>query len=184
MQCGECCKNAFEIHLRKQDVRKWKRLEEEGILQHVKIKISCLAKHKKDAVVPKELLILSRLNNKYEGDQLKEQVNHVIHFVREYHHYRGKDSLPLHVETIIPGVAFDPVFVPKSYDALLKGLDMGLFYTLKFDPYGRCPFLELNSCLIHSIKPIACAEFPFNEDDSLRHVDFLLSKCPGFKKLE
>lgn len=59
----------------------------------------------------------------------------------------------------------DPVLIPKSFNAMLKGIDLGWEYIIKADIYGKCPFLFLNQCIIHIFKPLGCYLFPYKKEN-------------------
>jgi Fe-S-cluster containining protein len=59
----------------------------------------------------------------------------------------------------------EPILIPKSFNALLKGLDIGLEYIIKSDISGKCPFLHINRCSIHIFKPMGCNLFPYKIHD-------------------
>ncbi len=169
LMCGECCRAGYEVHICKEEVKKWKMLKKHELLENAMIKPECI--EVKNEETPKNC----------EFTALKEEL---IDFILKNHLYYGKSSLRKHITTIIPNVDEDPIFAPKDFNTILKGLSSGLKYILRTDAYGTCPYLNLNLCSINTYKPIACKRFPYTQFNYLRNEKLFLNICEGIKRLK
>ncbi len=188
-KCGTCCRQPWEIIILKEDVLKWEHAGKREFLKHIQINpisISPAGLGDRRFGVPVIELPQMEPTEKFSETRLKL----VMQFVLENHNFLGEGTLhlPVHgffafffpTNTYFEGMGERPIFSPKSFKALLDGLDLGLQYILIFDPEGHCQFLDDNLCSIHDLKPTACRIFPLDADGSLRVEEKLLTLCPGF----
>ena len=128
-------------------------------------------------------------NKEFNKVEFEKRLEAIRNFVLENHDYHGEGeaSLPVYsyfsfffpVDTYFDGVGAFPIFRPRSFTVMLKGLNLEVKYVLSFDSHGHCIFLNENLCSIHEIKPVACQKFPFNQDGSLRIDERVLEICQG-----
>jgi Fe-S-cluster containining protein len=182
IKCGECCRSGYKVFIKKEDIEIWKKLEKFEILEHIKIDPKCISlkQFNEDMDNDGDAIIKNKI--KYDFKNSKESLRNLINFIEKNHLYQGCDFYPLDYITIMPNMRRNPIFIPKTYDSIFKGMNLGLNYIIQLNSKGFCPFLKLNSCTIHKIKPIACKRFPYKKDGTLRDDDYFFSICRGIKK--
>jgi hypothetical protein len=155
-------------------------LGKEKLLKNIMINPECISAEK---YPPFEVNNLNIRNNEQKNSQELNK-NELIDFITKNHSYYGQSPLRNHVYTILPNVKQDPILIPHDFKAMLEGINLGLNYIVENDEYGNCAFLDLNKCLIHDIKPIACKRFPFTRDKCLRKEELFIINCKGIKTIE
>ncbi len=132
----------------------------------------------RDIISPKENKILNP--NHFYNRRLKK----ILYFIKKSHSYRGIASYYKKAFSFLPGFEMNPIFNPKYYNYILKGMKLGLDYIISINSKGICPFLSLNSCSIQNYKPIACKLFPFDCNGNLREDQHFLTVCKGLKTIK
>ncbi|TFG16953.1 MAG: YkgJ family cysteine cluster protein [Promethearchaeota archaeon] len=155
-------------------------LEKEELLDNCMIQPECISINNHTELNSDWGSTIKRI--KKESPYIKIKIKELIDFIQENHLYYGISCLRSYIKTIIPEVGYDPIFSPKNFKVILTGLDLGLKYIIRTDANGACPFLKLNKCLIHKIKPLDCKNFPYNKDGSLRRDSPFISICSGLQK--
>lgn len=180
--CGECCRAGYEAYVNREDVKKWKILDKNELLENIIINPQCISVNNETELNSEDGNILKRIRKQFKNFDRK--IKELIEFIQKNHLYYGKNCLRLYIKTILPDFDYDPVLVPKSFNSILKGLDFGLEYIIKTDVSGKCTFLNLNLCSINDFKPIGCKKFPYTKDKCLRKDELFLSVCRGLKKVK
>ena len=180
-QCGNCCRAGFEIVIQKEDVEKWIKGGNFDFYRFVQIDSKCISKTGLAGYHVEEVNTLEILKKNYNGRYYKKKLDQLKKFILKKHTFLG-NGLPLPVYTFIPDLGRTPILVPKTLKILLKGLEWGLVYVIKFEGSGYCPFLKNNLCSIHEIKPNVCRRFPFNENGELKIDEYFLNICQGLTK--
>lgn len=144
------------------------------------INLECISINNHTELNSKEGTALKEFKKEYVN--YKTKLKELIDFIQETHLYFGTNCLRNYIKTIIPDIGYDPVLAPKNFTSLLKGLNYGLKYIIRYGADGACPYLKLNRCTIQDIKPEDCRRFPYNEDGSLRMDEPFISICDGLKK--
>ena len=182
MKCGECCRAGYEVYIQSADVKQWMRLEKKDFLKHVLINPECISVENNDNTKANS----SNINNKkgIESQELNDEKNELIDFITRNHSYYGQSPLRYHINTILPDVKQDPILIPHDFKTMLEGINLGLNYIIENDEYGNCAFLELNECIIHDLKPIACKRFPFTKDKCLRKEELFTINCKAIKTID
>jgi Fe-S-cluster containining protein len=181
LRCGECCRAGYDVYIKREDVENWKKLEKKELLENIIINSACISINNKTECNSEEGISIKRIKKKYNN--FSKKLEELRRFIQNNHEYRGKNCLRQYIKTILLDLAYDPLLAPKSFNTILKGLEFGLEYILKTDASGKCPFLNLNLCLIHDFKPIACKNFPYARYKQLRNDKSFLTKCRGFKNI-
>ncbi|MFX0186443.1 MAG: YkgJ family cysteine cluster protein [Candidatus Hodarchaeota archaeon] len=181
-KCGECCRAGYDIYIVKEDVKKWMKANKINYLQYIQINPNCISPiglskfHNNQG---KATEIIKNNNNEKKFDINKKRL---IQFIQKNHSYQGKGSNSFLLYTILPNMKQNPILIPKNFNVVLEGFEWGLTYKIKLDPNGYCPFLKLNLCSIHDIKPMVCKKFPYDENGDLREDDYFFSICNGIEK--
>lgn len=157
------------------------KLKKGELLDNIVIKPECISIDNNTELNSNEGFTIKKI--KKENPYFKKKLGKLVDFIQRSHLYYGKSCLRRYIKTIIPDVGYDPVFTPKTFSSILKGLDFGLKYIIKTDASSACPFLKLNECSIHKIKPLDCKRFPYNDDSSLRSDYPFISICNGLKRM-
>lgn len=181
MKCGECCRAGYDVYINKEDIEKWKILDKNELLDHIIINPQCISINNETELNSEDGNTIKRIRRNFKN--FDRRIKELVEFIQENHLYYGKTGLCLYIKTILLDLDYDPVLVPKSFNSILKGLDFGLEYIIKTDVSGKCPFLNLNLCSIHDIKPIGCKKFPYTNDKCLRKDELFLSVCSGLKNV-
>lgn len=183
LQCGECCKGNFEIFLEPEDINKWKDMGLIDLIEHIQLMPEYIAQKIEQDPESQEGKTLQKLRKRLGDKDFKLKLGVLKNFIEENHLYMGKDGTRNEIFTILPNMRISPILVPKSLEIILEGFAWGLRYVIMTDAYGICPFLKLNACSIHEIKPAACKRFPFDKHGNLKIDEHRLETCPGFKKI-
>lgn len=179
-QCGNCCRQGFEIYLTQEDILLWEGHPEFLICIQIdpkSISESGLAGYHiedKNAVI--------ELKKRFSEDEFEQKLDELIKFIQKNHDYHGEMLEPFPIYTVLPKMKRRPILVPKSFEAIREGLDKDIAYMLRHNSKGVCPFLKDNICSIHKIKPNECRKFPFDKHDNLRIDDYLMKFCKGISK--
>jgi len=180
--CGECCRAGYDVHINKIDAQKWKKMEKNELLEHFTIRLNCISINDGTELNSEDGKTIKMIRANYSNSDQK--IQELVEFIRENHLYCGKSCFRQYWKTVVPEFDYDPILVPKSYDVMIKGFDLGLEYIIKTDISGVCPFLNLNLCSIHDFKPMGCKKFPYEKDRCLRKDELFLSVCKGLKKIK
>lgn len=195
-KCGNCCQQYWDIILTREDVLKWIRHSKNEFLKHIQINpLSISPAGLSDYTYGESVIEIPGLverreeNKEFNKVEFEKRLEIMRNFVLDNHDYNGESeaSLPVYsyfsfffpVETYFGGIGPFPIFRPRSFTVMLKGLNLEVKYVLSFDSHGHCIFLNENLCSIHEIKPVACQKFPFNQDGSLRVDERVLDICQG-----
>ena len=182
VMCGECCRAGYKVFIKPKDVERWKHKEKFDFLKYFQIDPDSISE--KDSTIYQEkdgkaILEIRKNFKKNYQKKLKE----LIGFIEKNHIYRGADNFPHGYYTILPNMRKNPILTPKNYDIMLDGINKKkINYIITLDSVGKCPFLNLNQCLINHLKPEACKRFPFKKDGTLRDDDYFFTICRGIKK--
>ncbi|TFG07155.1 MAG: hypothetical protein EU539_05750 [Promethearchaeota archaeon] len=182
VQCGECCRAGFKVTIKKEDVKLWKELEKSEILEHLKLDPECISLKEFNYHMDKDGSAVMKSKMLTNSNNLNVKLNNLVDFIHKKHDYQGSGSYPLDYFTIIPNMRNNPILIPKSYEIILEGMKLGLNYIINLDSRGFCPFLKLNSCIIHEFKPFDCKRFPFGYNGNLRNDNYFLALCKGLKR--
>ena len=194
--CGNCCRHYWDIILTKEDVLKWNHNNKDEFLKHIQINpISISPAGLGDytngvSVIEMPGITASKdKHNEFNKVEFEKRLEKIRKFVLDNHDYLGEGTpnLPVHsyfsffypLDTYFEGVGNWPIFRPRSFVVILEGMDMGVKYVLSFDSLGQCFFLRESQCSIQEIKPVACQEFPFDQDGLLRTDERVLDICRG-----
>lgn len=180
-QCGNCCRAVFEVVIQKEDIEKWINGGHSDFYQFVQIDAKSISPTGLGGFHIEEVNTLEILKKKYKDKTYKKKLAKLKNFILKNHKFLG-NGLPLPIHTFITDLGRTPILVPKSLKKLLKGLEWGLVYIIKFEVGGYCPFLDKNLCSIHDIKPKVCRSFPYNEEGELKVDEFLINICQGLMK--
>ncbi|MFX0071518.1 MAG: YkgJ family cysteine cluster protein [Candidatus Hermodarchaeota archaeon] len=180
--CGECCRTGYKVFINNADIEIWQKKGIIEILNYIKIDPKSISFKKYNQHQEEDGNAILKIKEASNGKNLDKKFNEIISFIQKNHQYQGKEFYPLSCFTILPNMRHHPILIPKTYDIILKGMRLGLTYIIKLDARGFCPFLHLNSCTIHDIKPFACKRFPYRRDGRIREDDHFYSICLGLKK--
>jgi len=195
-KCGNCCRMYWDIILTREDVLKWDRHSKNEFLKNIQINPLSISPaglgdytYGESVIEIPGLVERSEENNEFNKAEFEKRLETIRNFVLENHDYHGEGetNLPVYsyfsfffpVDTYFEGVGPLPIFRPRSFKVILKGMDLEVKYVLSFDSHGHCIFLNENLCSIHEIKPVACQKFPFKQDGSLRLDERVLDICQG-----
>lgn len=181
IQCGNCCRSGFEIVIEKEDIKGWIKTGHSNFYQYVQIDPKCISKTGLAGYHIEEVNTLEIIKKRYEDKDYKQKLAKLKNFILKNHNFLGKGP-PLPIYTVLPELGRTPILVPKNLKVLLKGLEWGLVYIIKFNTSGYCPFLNNNLCSIHEIKPNVCRSFPYNENGVLKVDEFFIKICHGLTK--
>ncbi|MBY9017927.1 MAG: hypothetical protein KGD66_03750 [Candidatus Lokiarchaeota archaeon] len=184
IKCGECCRAGYNVYIQKIDIEKWKKIERNELLEHIIINPKCIAINDNIEFNSVRGTTLAKIRANKNYRDYNGKFNLLIRFIQKNHRYYGKNPSYLDIWTIIPNQESDPIYIPKDFETILNGLELGLEYILHSDAFGRCPFLKLNLCLIHEIKPLACKKFPYTKEQCLRNDDIYLLICRCLEKVK
>jgi Fe-S-cluster containining protein len=162
IKCGECCKAGYNVHVIKRDIDKWKEFERKELLNYLYLNPQCIS------IISEDQKILTSQIFKNNKNKIEE----LVEFIRKTHLNCGQNNL------------CDPLIIPKSYDIMLIGIELGLEYILKTDRTGKCSFLKMNLCSIYEYKPSACTRFPYTKDNCLRKDKLFTAICSELKKVK
>ncbi len=184
IKCGKCCKAGYIVPIQKIDIKKWKNMERNDLLNNIminpksfNIKIDVKIHYGSSSEKKKANII-------YQSYNKKKQL--LVRFIENNHRYYRKKEIPLssYKKTIGFYKQYYPVIVPIDFNTVINGLELGIEYIIKLNPIGRCPFLRINLCTIHKVKPIACKKFPYVKDNCLRNNYQFISIYKRAKKLK
>ncbi|MFX0132442.1 MAG: YkgJ family cysteine cluster protein [Candidatus Hodarchaeota archaeon] len=181
VKCGECCKASYNIYIVKEDIKKWMQAGKIEYLQHIEIDPNCISPIGLSIFNSERRKAIKIIKKKFNEKDSYSNVEKLIEFIKKNHFYQGKDSNSYPLYTILPNMKQNPILIPKNFNIVLEGFEWGLTYKIKLNPNGYCPFLKLNLCSIHEIKPKVCKKFPYNENGNLREDNNFLSICKGLK---
>ncbi|TFF90897.1 MAG: hypothetical protein EU548_00675 [Promethearchaeota archaeon] len=181
VKCGECCKGGYIISILKEDIIKWQKTEKIEYLQNITIDPNCISLEdlsKFNYKRNKSIEIIKKNHNEKKSDL---NVEKIIEFIKKSHLYQGKDSNSYPIYTILPNLKHSPILIPRDFNIVLKGFELGLTYKIILNSKGDCPFLKLNLCSINDFKPKVCRKFPYDNNGTLREDDHFTSICRGLK---
>ena len=181
-RCGSCCKAWLDVYIEQKDIEKWKLKERRDLLQYIQIDPKTISEEGLAGFHIEEKNAVLILKKKYSGKELEKKLEELINFIEENHYYAGINEFPLPIYTIIPGKEKRPIFVPKSFEVMKKGLKRGISYMIFKPISGECPLLKDNLCSIQNIKPEECKLFPYDENGELDLEEYRISICKGLKK--
>lgn len=181
VQCGNCCRAGFEIVLGQEDIDRWIKIGKSDYYQFIQIDPKCISKTGLAGYHIEEVNTLEILEKKYKDKEYKKKIEGLKKFILNNHQFLG-NGLPLPIFTFLPDLGRTPILAPKNFQVILKGLEWGLVYIIKFEISGYCPFLKENLCSIHKIKPNVCRSFPYNENGELKVDEFFIKICQGLTK--
>jgi len=178
VQCGNCCRAGFEVVIEKEDVERWIKLKQNKFFQFIQIDPKCISPTGLGGYHIEEVNTLKKIKREYNKNEVKDKLEELKNFILNNHIFIG-NGVPLPIYTFIPDLGRTPILIPKSFPIILKGLEWGLVYSLKFELDGYCPFLQENLCSIHKIKPNVCRSFPYNKNGELKIDDYFIKICKG-----
>ncbi|MHA1257662.1 MAG: YkgJ family cysteine cluster protein [Promethearchaeota archaeon] len=181
VQCGNCCRAGFEIVLGQEDIDRWIKIGKSDYYQFIQIDPKCISKTGLAGYHIEEINTLEILEKKYKDKEYKKKIDELKKFILKNHEFLGNGP-PLPIYTFLTELGRTPILVPKNLKIILKGLEWGLVYIIKFEISGYCPFLKENLCSIHKIKPNVCRSFPYNENGELKVDEFFIKICQGLTK--
>lgn len=181
IQCGNCCRAGFEVVLEKRDIETWIKARHSEFYQYVQIDPKCISDTGLAGYHIEEVNTLEILKKKYNGKEYKKKLAKLKKFILKNHIFLGNGP-PLPIYTFLSDLGRTPILVSKTLKILIKGIEWGLVYIIKFEISGYCPFLKDNLCSIHEIKPYICRSFPYNEKGELNLGEFFLQICQGLTK--
>ena len=181
VSCGECCRAGYRIYVEKEDIKKWIQKDKVEIIEHLKIDLKSISLKDLNKHQEEESSAIKRIRKNSIDQDYDRKLNELINFIQNNHHYQGKEYNLLNFYTFLPNMRHNPILIPKTSDIAFESLNRGLEYIINLDSKGFCPFLKLNLCSIHHLKPLACKRFPYKKDGSLRDDDYFYSICKGLK---
>ncbi len=203
LMCGNCCRQYWDVIITKQDVLIWDQLGKDAFLDFIQINplsISPAGLGDRRFGIPfVEIPSLIENNDDDAGElwdfiEFEKSLNRLKDFILRNHNYlgEGESNLTIHGyfsffypnEAYFNGMGERPIFSPKNFRVILKGINLGLKYILMFDALRHCGFLEGNLYSIHKLKPQACKMFPLDMEKKLRKEKHILNVHKGLKSLK
>ncbi|MFO8019715.1 MAG: hypothetical protein R6U96_13900 [Promethearchaeia archaeon] len=181
-KCGNCCRAGLDVYIQREDIEKWEKRERTDLLKYLQIDAESISEEGLGGYHIEDNNAVLELKDKYSGKKLEKTLKKLISFIENNHHYAGIGNLPLPIYSIVPGKEKRPIFIPKSFQVIKKGIKRGIEYKIFKPLSGECPFLKDNLCSIQQIKPIVCELFPYDEEGNLDVGEFRLSLCKGLRK--
>lgn len=178
-KCGNCCRAGLEVLIEREDIQLWKRIGKTNMKGYIQIDPKCISFTGLGGYHIEEANILMDIRDKYNDKDFNKKLDELKDFILLNHDYLGKGP-PLPIYTFLPNLGRTPILIPKNFNILMKGLERGLIYILRFEIGGYCPFLKENLCSINEFKPNVCKSFPYDKLGELRMDNFFLKNCKGF----
>jgi len=165
--CGECCL-FLDVILTEEDIRNWMQKKRTYLIQYIQIQPQSLNS---------ENILKAKIEKKFNSLETFILNNHLS----KNKNVRGdfiKSSPEINLQN-----AFDKIFTPYSFEAILKGINLGLKYVLLSDESGYCIFFKGDQCAIHRIKPSICKQFPYDTNGVLAVNNWTLHICQGINRI-
>ncbi|MBD3255100.1 MAG: hypothetical protein GF383_08395, partial [Candidatus Lokiarchaeota archaeon] len=172
----------LEVYLENEDIFRWENLNPKDFIPYIQVEPKCISFEGLAGYHIEENNILLKMEKELSKKDFTKRLNELSAFILNTHAYIGK-GIPLPIYTFIEEIGRNPILIPKSFEIIKRGQEMGLVYMIRLGYNGHCPFLKNRSCSIHEIKPKACSQFPLDEDGNFREDENIIKICKSLKNL-
>ncbi len=195
IKCGNCCRNNYDIEIKREDILLWKEKGRPDILKTIQIGPSSITDAQlglynvDDALLDDKDQRLERSIDRHQKTQkiIEEDptfLKELADFILDAHDYLGEDeNSPALPHTFIPNVGYRAIFSPKNFEVVEEGWKRNLRYMCIMDLRNQCENLKNNMCAIHEIKPFDCRAYPNKKEmeSEERRFQKFLKVCKGIK---
>jgi Fe-S-cluster containining protein len=195
--CGNCCRQGWYVPIFKEDLLKWKKNDKIDIFKKIqvdprKISIIGLNNHSWKSEWEENFIAYVKAHPE-ECSEITDfpKAHNIYDFLLENHEYIEEGNNRKHpalgdIYKFPEPYGWEwPIFIPKDFGTIFKGMKLGISYLAITDLTGDCEFLENGLCSIHKLKPLACELFPYRRIEGKWELSLFpkfMKVCKGLKK--